>query len=142
MLTNFRSLKQKIFFFICAAFPLCTSRGIFALGPRSLEATTQNSVYFNNQGKRDKNGFTLVIKYSSKEVTYFISVYNQLSKSSLTALLVYKGGREMYSFRALKRKNQVHMAIRSPPHCHISIELCMIKVQTEFERIIEKFKRT
>lgn len=60
-----------------------------------MQTPTQNIVYFNSKVRRGKNGFTLVIKYSSKKVTYFISMYNQLAKTSLMAPPVYKGGREM-----------------------------------------------
>lgn len=48
-------------------------------------------------------------------MAYFISIYNQLAKSSLMVLPVYKGVREMEPFHALGRKNQARVAIMSLP---------------------------
>lgn len=50
---------------------------IFILGPRLMEVTIWNIVYFWGKVKREKKAcFTLAIKYFSKEVIYFLSIYS------------------------------------------------------------------
>lgn len=71
-----------------------------------MEVTIWNIVFFRGKGKRKKTGFTLVIKYFHKEVTYFISIYNLFIRTSLRVLPMCKEGKEIWFFHALRKKEE------------------------------------